>query len=120
MTGRASHRGGAVLWVLCLACAPAWVAQVGPDPRAAHLRTPGTAGDLFKASLEPLGLGDPPASDSFLLLAPETRWEEDAPAPARFQHRHVERKTLENTRLFELVNALLPQVEANLPTPRDR
>lgn len=30
MTDRTSHRGGVVLWVLCLACAPAW-AQVRPD-----------------------------------------------------------------------------------------
>lgn len=118
MTDRTSHRGGVVLWVLCLACALAW-AQVSPavegilagvpDPRAAHSSTPSTATrDLSEAPLKPL------------LFAPETRWEEDAPAPTHFQHRHVQGKKPNNARLFELVNALLPQVEANLPTPRDR
>lgn len=96
-------------------------AQFVPDPRATHFWTPSTAaGNLFKAPLKPLGLGDLSAWDSFLLFAPETRWEEDAPAPAHFQHRQVAGKKLNGARLYELVNALLPQVKANLPTPRDR
>jgi hypothetical protein len=92
-----------------------------PDPRATHFWTPSTAaGELFKTPLKPLGLGDLSAWDSFLLFAPETRWEEAAPAPVHFMHRHVEGKKPNGARLFDLVSALLAQDKANLPSPRDR
>lgn len=95
-------------------------AQFVPDPRAIHFWTPSTAvGDLFKAPLKPLGLGDLSAWDSFLVFAPETRWEDTAPTPAHLLHRHVEGKKLNGARLFDLVSALLPQTKAKLPTPRD-
>lgn len=79
-----------------------------PDPRATHFWTPSTApGDLFQAPLSPLGLGQFSAWDSFLLFAPETKWEDTAPAPVHFMHRQVKEKPLNGVRLFEQVRALL-------------
>lgn len=79
-----------------------------PDPRATHFWTETPApGNLFNGPLKPLGLGPHSAWDSFLLFAPDTRWEETVPAPAHFLHRSVEGKPLSGTRLFEQVRGLL-------------
>jgi hypothetical protein len=83
-----------------------------PDPRATHFWTETPApGNLFNDPLKPLGLGPLSAWDSFLLFAPETRWEEAVPAPAHFMHRDIEGRTLNGTRLFEQVRGLLAAAE---------
>ena len=90
-----------------------------PDPRATHFWTETVAaGEVFRAPLAGLGLGERSAWDSFLLFPAEARWEEMPPSPAHFMNREVEGKALNGSVLFEQVQALLAAASASPAQPR--
>ena len=93
-----------------------------PDPRATHFWTETLeAGNLFNEPLKPLGLGTQSAWDSFLVYAPDTRWDEKPPVPAGFMHRNVEGRSLNGDRLLEQISHLLPpQDDKEDKHPRSR
>ncbi len=79
-----------------------------PDPRATHFWTASLApGDLFKESLQPLGLGPGSPWDSFLTFEAAAVWEEEPPVPVSLMHRNVAGKPMHGERLHALLGELL-------------